>query len=385
MPDRKRIITIGGTLFAIAGIGFFMQTGQPGPSQAALNQVVTKSAEEKVELPSAELTASSTPGATEIALSPPATVSAEAPATEDTAPMEIAALEDTSEMGASKAVGDDPVVRESKQMQSEENAGQTGFQTAALDELTIAVEPETGRPAEKRAANGPDDLQGCDPEMTVETMAAALINVVISADCLPNERVTLDHAGMVFSEATNARGLLEVTIPALDEEAQITATFLDGHAVSASATVSSLSFYDRVVIQSDSDSAITLHALEYGAGYSDRGHVWSGAAGGIENAATGKGGFLITLGDPTMDNARMAEIYTFPTGIAQDDGQVQLSVEIEVTNHNCGRPVDAKALQTGAAGDLDVRSLSLTMPDCDAVGDFLVLKNFVNDLKVARN
>ncbi|KPP86472.1 MAG: hypothetical protein HLUCCO07_06805 [Rhodobacteraceae bacterium HLUCCO07] len=387
MPDRKRIITIGGTLFAIAGIGFFMQNGQSGPGQAAMNKAASDPVE-ILDISSTEPTAADTRETSEVEASSTANPT-EAEATPDTALMDSIAEEPAPEVETSTSAGDDPAIPNSKQAQARKEAAQTIFESAALDDpvITVAPEvtPENSEASTDQAIEGPDETQTCDPEMKVETVAAALVNVSIHAECLPNERVTLEHAEMVFTEATDAEGKLEVTIPALVEDARITATFVDDHAVSASATVSSLEFYDRAVIQSSNDSAVTLHALEYGAEHTDRGHIWSEATGGIENAATGKGGFLITLGDPSMDNARVAQVYSFPTGIAQEEGQVELSVEIEVTDRNCGRTVDAKAMQRSAAGELDIKSLSLTMPDCDAIGDLLVLKNLVNDLKVARN
>ncbi len=382
MPDRKRLITIGGTLCAIAGIGFFMQNGQSGPSQAGLNRSAPEPAQEMLDLSSAELTASDTIG-TSAGIAPPEP---------DAAPMEIAALDDVPRAqapamtppGMPENAPMAPAPELEQQAETDQTAPETAEQVAARGDAVIMVEPETDR-ATASETPGSDGMTGCDPSMELETIAAAMVRVVVDAQCLPNERVTLEHSGMSFTEATDAEGMLDITVPALAEEAQITATFRDGHAVFASTMVNSLAFYDRAVIQSDSESAITLHALEYGAGYSDTGHIWSGAAGGIENAATGKGGFLITLGDSTMDKARIAEVYTFPTGIARDDGLVELSVEIEVTEYNCARALNAEAFQIGASGGLTVQSLDLTMPDCDAIGDFLVLKNLVNDLKVARN
>ena len=79
----------------------------------------------------------------------------------------------------------------------------------------------------------------------------------------------------------------------------------------------------------------------------------------------------------------MAQVYTFPSAMAEESGNVELSVEIEVTNSNCGLEIEAQALQVKAGAQPKVQTLDLTMPDCDAVGDFLVLKNLVDDLKVA--
>jgi hypothetical protein len=64
-------------------------------------------------------------------------------------------------------------------------------------------------------------------------------------------------------------------------------------------------------------------------------------------------------------------------------GDIQLEIEAEVTDATCGREISAQSLQVTEAGAPRVQELQLTMPDCDAIGDFLVLKNVLEDLKVA--
>jgi hypothetical protein len=62
-----------------------------------------------------------------------------------------------------------------------------------------------------------------------------------------------------------------------------------------------------------------------------------------------------------------------------------LSVEAEVSELNCGQEIEAQSLQVGSDGKLKTRNLTLAVPDCDAIGNFLVLNNLLEDLKVARN
>jgi len=81
----------------------------------------------------------------------------------------------------------------------------------------------------------------------------------------------------------------------------------------------------------------------------------------------------------------VAEVYTFPTGTAAKAGDISLSVEAEVSSSNCGREVNAQALQVSTGQRMKVQEVTLFMPDCEAVGDFLVLKNLLNDLKIASN
>ena len=150
---------------------------------------------------------------------------------------------------------------------------------------------------------------------------------------------------------------------------------------------SSFSFLDGASSPEDlaeEAERLGLHALEFGAGYRDEGHVWSERTGDVERAAQGDGGFLTRLGNSLVPGALVAEVYSFPTGGAKREGSVALSVEAEVTAGNCGTTVEAQMLDRRGSGRLGVNDLSLDMPACDsAVGDFLVLNNLVEDLKIA--
>lgn len=148
--------------------------------------------------------------------------------------------------------------------------------------------------------------------------------------------------------------------------------------------VTSLSFYDRAAVQWKGDAGLQLHAREFGAAYFEPGHVWAENSGDLGTAARGEGGFLIRLGDAQAPEALLAEIYSFPSGTARQDGAVALTVEAEVTAQNCDRAVEAQTLEIREGSGLRVRDLVVEMPDCAATGDFLVLKNLVEDLNIAR-
>jgi hypothetical protein len=64
---------------------------------------------------------------------------------------------------------------------------------------------------------------------------------------------------------------------------------------------------------------------------------------------------------------------------------VHVSVDAEVTIANCGLRVEAQTLEVRQAGKMKVQDLTLPIPACGAVGDFLVLQNLLQDLKVASN
>lgn len=225
----------------------------------------------------------------------------------------------------------------------------------------------------------------CDITANARPVAAAMVNLTLNAQCLPNERVTVHHSGLLFNETTDENGALDVMVPAMAQNATFVVAFTNGEGAVAQATVEELIDFDRVALQWKGDTGFELHAREFGADYGSEGHVWSGALRDLSFAVTGKGGYISQLGDPDVPDGLLAEVYTFPTNATQNSGDVDLSVETEVANNNCGLEIEAQALQTKSGNDITSRDLTLSVPDCDAAGSFLVLNNLFEDLKVASN
>ncbi|MFW2545529.1 translocase [Primorskyibacter sp. 2E107] len=235
----------------------------------------------------------------------------------------------------------------------------------------------------QQAVSEPEIGFACDTSMDATTTAGAMVSLRLDATCHASERVTIHHQGMMFTEVMQPDGILNITVPALTENALFIASFTNGEGATASAVVNSLPFYDRIAVQWKGETGLQLHAREFDADYFTSGHIWSGAAGDLAAAAAGESGFLVRLGQSDAPEALIAEVYTFPSGTAKKSGDVTLSVEAEVTNGNCSRQIEAQTLDLRAGGTLRVGDLTLEIPECDSVGDFLVLKNILADLKVA--
>lgn len=358
MTDIKRIGMAGGTLACIGAIGFFMQSGANAPQG-------------RVTVAQAGMASAVAPGVngvqtpvdiSEISLTSADVETPQAPAAPDTAAdpaPDIAAQSDAPVAQPQDAV--QPV------------------------KLTLLDDAPANPEAAASPMKAPESAESCDIAMSGTEIAGALVKLSLEAPCLPNERLTMHHNGMMFTETTDDAGALDVVVPALAENAVFIASFSNSEGAVANVKMTTLDMFDRAVVQAEAFGSVGLHALEYGAGYEDAGHIWADAAGDIADAALGQGGFLLQLGNPDVTGATVAQVYTFPTGLAEQSGDVELSVEIEVTSMNCGHEIEAQALQVHAGSQPKVQTLDLTMPDCDAVGDFLVLKNLVNDLKVAAN
>lgn len=223
----------------------------------------------------------------------------------------------------------------------------------------------------------------CDITMTAEPTAGAMVALRIDAPCHASERATVHHQGLMFTEIMQPDGTLKVTVPAFAQRASFMISFPGGEGATAATDVTSLSFYDRVAVQWKGEAGLQLHAREYGALYFQSGHIWSANAGDLAAAARGEGGFLMRLGRVDAPEALVAEVYSFPSGTAQQGGNVAMTVEAEVTAKNCNHKVEAQTLEIRDGDGLRVRDLVLDMPECEDLGDFLVLKNLVEDMNIA--
>ncbi|MEO0937493.1 MAG: hypothetical protein AAFY38_05000 [Pseudomonadota bacterium] len=262
--------------------------------------------------------------------------------------------------------------------------------TSALDTPVApaaAPEPEPVRVSAPDVLDTPatgDVVPGLNCAITMTAAAAEMahVDVSLSAPCLPFERVTLHHSGMMITQTTDRDGALQVNLPALTEQAVVIAAFTNGDGAVAQATVADLADYDRVVLQWKGKSGFEVHAREFGADYGAAGHVWHGAPGDMSAARDGLGGYMARLGDEAAPDPLMADIYTYPRRTSARSGTVDLSVEAEVTLYNCGLEVEAQSLEV-MAGTIRTQDLTLAVSGCDTIGSFLVLNNLVQDLKVA--
>ncbi len=228
--------------------------------------------------------------------------------------------------------------------------------------------------------------EGCDPTLVAETSAGAMVRLTLSSTCHAGQNVIVHHNGMMISDMLDGAGMMMLAIPALTETALFMAEIGEVGAVAvATAEVPSLSFYDRVALQWQGNTGLELHAREFEAEYKTDGHIWRESPQSMDRAALGEGGFLVALGNSNIEGANYAEVYTFPSATVSGSGSVLMSVEAVVEETNCDQDVDAQALQVFSGGDLVVRELSIAMPNCESVGDLIVLDSLVDDIKVGSN
>ncbi|MEM9129687.1 MAG: hypothetical protein AAGA97_08230 [Pseudomonadota bacterium] len=227
--------------------------------------------------------------------------------------------------------------------------------------------------------------ENCVIGISATPIAAAMVELSIDAPCHTLQNFTIQHENLVFTASTDSFGFADHIVPALEEDAIYAVSFESGGAAIANAFVDTIEFYDRYVVQWIGASGMQLHAMEHGASYGDQGHVWLGSARDYSAAAKGEGGFIVRLGEPGIENAQMAEIYTFPARTSLRGNDVEVRLEAEIDAQNCGKDVIAQVSMQSGKRDMDQQRIVLSVPGCDSVGDFLVLKNFDEDRKLLVN
>ena len=220
----------------------------------------------------------------------------------------------------------------------------------------------------------------CAPSLIASVAPAAMVNLRFSASCAPNEVITFHHQGMIFTVQSDVNGIAQVVVPALADQAVFMAELAGTLGSIAMVTVPDVAQFDRAVLQWQGNTGLQLHAREFGAGTNTDGHVWENTAGQTQ---AGSGGYMVQLGDVLGDAAAVAQVYTYPSGNSLAQGSIDLTVEVEVTDRNCGQNIAAQSMQFSPQGSMTALDLEVTFPACDAVGEYLVLNNMLADLTLA--
>lgn len=365
--ERKRRLAMVFAMIGVAlGTGHLVQKGAAGNAgQAAARvmptQIVQVSAgPEAAEKPPIVAASTVAPVSPVIVAKIPEPAVATAPA-----PVVIADLGPIPAMPAPPAIGQTPVL----------DSADSSTNPLALASPAAPVDPVV----QAKPALQPAVADTCARSLRLAAAPQAMIGVSLVAPCAPDTRVVIGHAGLAITGKTNAEGSLFLSIPALDVEATVNVRFPDATEIEQSVRVPAMATLRRMGVQWQNADAFQLHAFENGAGYNEPGHVSAARQHTPTTGLAGVGGFLTLLGEPDVDLPMQAEIYTFPAGIAAN---ADIVIEAAVTEATCGRELLGETLMT-LAGDVYITDLTLAMPDCDAVGDILVLKNLLTDLTIA--
>lgn len=260
------------------------------------------------------------------------------------------------------------------------NAVVSGLEDIVLTSSTPAGEMDAHTPRAQRSPTSSRstsaDQTGCTIGARAYAVPGASARLIVKAPCHRNERIELHHSGLTVTRQTDAKGKLDLTLPALSEYAIFLISLGDQTGTVATTHIPDLGHYSRVALQWQGETDLQIHALEFGASHGEAGHVSASS----DTQGTGS---LVTLSQSAFSDARNLEVYSFPSAQSPQSGAIDLTVEAKVTPANCGRNLTVQALELRGNQPLQMRDLTLAFPDCSQSGEFLVLNNLLQNLTIA--
>lgn len=241
-----------------------------------------------------------------------------------------------------------------------------------------AVEPSVGSGL-KHVTLPATPAADCALDVRATRLPGARVRLSLTAPCHPGVAVTVEHAGLRFKEQLNRQGYLSLKVPVFEEYAQFDIRLSDGTHTTVGAYVADLSALDRVGISWQGDDDTFLHARAAGSRFDGPGHVWRMRPGSFAQARMSGGGYLVSLGDPNLPDAVLAQVYTLPHG--PNRGTI-VSVDIETLRQDCAGRLGLSLATFGPRRGIIMKRLVTHTPACGSDGS-LVLKNVVKDLNVA--
>ena len=203
-------------------------------------------------------------------------------------------------------------------------------------------------------------LDSCDPELQVSETPSGHIHVALLAPCYASSPIKIQFNDLVADDTTDATGFWEARLPPLGERTHISVN-VDRYLLQDTFVLDTLIDQRLVILAWDGSQTFRIKTDVPVAERSDANAL-------ISRLGDGSGASL--------------EVMSFPKNGAS--GTVRLSVEAEVTRANCDRTIKTVAFQTGYLGALRKTDIEYTMPDCDRVGDVVLLQNLFRDMTLAR-
>lgn len=237
----------------------------------------------------------------------------------------------------------------------------------AASELPDSPLPDMAATVPEAPVDQPAAASECREDMALIAQPGAMVDLGLLAPCRPDQRVVIRHAGLAVTGQTSSAGTLVASIPAFEAPASVELTFADGTSMVQTVEVPGLEALDRFAVQWMAGDSFALHALPPGATFGGPGHVSAVDPG---EPGTGRA-FLSLLGDAKAERGLFAQVVTWPAGAVTAGGML-LSIEAAVTPETCGREMLAETLQR-VDGKMTLRDLSLAMPGCEAIGEFVAL------------
>ncbi|MFT4716861.1 MAG: hypothetical protein ACI861_001735 [Paracoccaceae bacterium] len=267
-------------------------------------------------------------------------------------------------------------------------ASQSSFSVKANNWVNLAkraVKTDTGFKVPNVSASIDQSPFGtpCTVSLASATVDGGMVELNLKSPCQPNSRVDVQHGKMRVTFKSDHIGNLNVEIPAFEENAKFSVTLSDGTKLATSTVVQELIYIDRVAVLWKNDFAAELHALEFGALTSSKGDIWQGHPGNLDIAQRYGGGFVTRLGDQTLYQANLVEIYSLPISDNVQSGVIDFHVTVWSGTQNCNENRIMQSLRSRQGRLVGATGLEFRLPDCGNNPQSIVLKNVVRDLIIA--
>jgi hypothetical protein len=197
-------------------------------------------------------------------------------------------------------------------------------------------------------------------DLQVAARQGATLTVELASSCHPLEDITISHEGLTISATTDSSGALDISLPALAGSGLVSLAFADGDSLTGSADVQAvLTGLVRIAINWEGVDGFRLNASQ----------VFTGKQDLASPPTASSGAAIAVLGASNGGIPHLAEVYTATrSGLPQS-----VRIEAEVTEKTCGRDLSGLLLVARGSQSVTREPLVVTMPDCDALGDRVVL------------
>ncbi|MDZ7906157.1 MAG: hypothetical protein U5N55_10585 [Cypionkella sp.] len=227
------------------------------------------------------------------------------------------------------------------------------------------------------ARNDLPAIASCPISLELMDEGRATIGGTLLSPCNPSQDLVIAHAGMVISAKTLASGALFFSLPALEHPAQVDIRFSSGEVASAEVAIPDVRSVQRVAVQWPDADGFTLHAFENGAEFGAAGHIWAQNPALPDLGAALRSGYLTALGDASTAMPLMAQVFTYGPA-----AQTDVQLEAAVTDNTCDSEVMGDIIAANF-GQVSATEVSVAMPDCSAVGEFVQLGAIRRDQDLA--
>lgn len=221
----------------------------------------------------------------------------------------------------------------------------------------------------------------CALNLTAKPLRGARIKLELIAPCHKNKVATITHVGLRFNEIVNDRGMITIIIPVLSDPANIEVSFADGVSQSISTRVKDLSSAQRTIIAWSGRVDLQLHVNESGFDLAQNKQITPLNTRTHKESYLQGGGYLTTLGNSSVENGKFIQIYSIDN---PDDMFVDFTVVLNNPNNLCGAKLSINTGQYTADLGAQFASKNVSVRNCSAENESIVLKNMLRNMIVAQ-